>query len=235
MEIRLARAGCRYSTQGDDVVRLGIGDLRGDGRPDYAYSGWVLYVDRVEPERLPAAGGPIAIRGMGFHVADTVLIGGRPAQVTSVSPNLITAIAPPAADGVTGSVDVEVDDAPVYYAIAGISGGLSYDSGTGDALTLVTAPANTVPIGVPLPFTVTALGPSLGPAGGVSITFAVARGSAALSCGRPTCQVTTSGDGSASVNVTATDGNTSVVTASLTNGSNLQAHFSGGTGLCFPA
>ena len=135
-----------------------------------------LYADQVKPERLPATGGPIAIRGMGFHAADTVLVGGRPAQVTSVSPNEITAIAPPAAAGVTGSVDVEVDDQPVYYAIAVISGGLSYDSAKGDALTLVTAPANTVPIGVPLPFAVTALGPALDPAGGVSITYSVVQG-----------------------------------------------------------
>ena len=219
----------QISTGGDDVVRLGIGDLRGDGRPDYSYNGWVLYVDRVEPERLPASGGPIAIRGMGFHVADTVLVGGRPAQVTSISPNLITAIAPPAAPGVTGSVDVEVDDDPVYYATAMISGGISYDSANGDALTLVTAPANTVPIGVPLPFTVTALGPQLDPAGGVSITYSVASGKATLSCGKAACQVTAAGDGSATMNIIATDGNTSVVTASLTNGSSLQAHFSGGT------
>lgn len=219
----------QIATDGDDLVRLGIGDLRGDGRPDYAYSGWVLYVDQVKPERLPATGGPIAIRGMGFHPADTVLVGGRPAQVTSVSPNEITAIAPPAAAGVTGSVDVEVDDQPVYYAIAVISGGISYDSAKGDALTLVTAPANTVPIGVPLPFAVTALGPQLDPAGGVSITYSVAKGSANLSCGKPTCQVTASGDGSASMSVTALDGTTSVVTASLTNGSSLEAHFTGGT------
>ena len=219
----------QISTEGDDVVRLGIGDVRGDGRPDYAYNGWVLYVDRVEPARLPASGGPIAIRGMGFHQADTVLVGGKPAQIMSISPNLITAIAPPAAAGVTGSVDVEVDDAPVYYAVAMISGGISYDSGKGDALTLVTAPANTVPIGVPLPFTVTALGSQLHPAPGVSITYSVSMGKANLGCGKPSCQVTASGDGSASLNVTAVDGNISVVTASLTNGSSLQAHFSGGT------
>jgi hypothetical protein len=219
----------QVSSSGDDVVRLGIGDMRGDGRPDYAYNGWVLYVDRVEPARLPASGGPIVIRGMGFHVADTVLVGGQPAQVTSVSPNELTAIAPPAEAGVTGSVDVEVDDLPVYYAIAIVSGGISYDSGTGDALTLVTAPANTVPIGVPLPFTVTALGPRLDSAGGVSITYSVTKGSATLGCGRPSCQVTASGDGSASMNVTAVDGTSAVVTASLTNGSSLQAHFSGGT------
>ncbi len=101
--------------------------------------------------------------------------------------------------------------------------------GTGDALTLVTAPANTVPIGVPLPFTVTALGPTLDPAGGVSISYSVSRGNALLACGQPSCQVTATGDGSASKNVTAVDGTSSVVTASLTNGSSLQAHFSGGT------
>ena len=73
---------------------------------------------------------------MGFRLADTVLVGGQPAVVTSISPNEITAIAPAAAGGVTGSVDVEVDDLPVFYAAAIISGGVSYDSGTGDALTL---------------------------------------------------------------------------------------------------
>ena len=93
-----------------------------------------------QPLRLPASGGPIVIHGMGFRLADTVLVGGQPALVTSISPNEITAIAPAAASGVTGSVDVEVDDLPAFYAAAILSGGISYDSGTGDALTLVTAP-----------------------------------------------------------------------------------------------
>ena len=127
---------------GDDVVRLGIADERGDGRPDYRYQGWVLYADTVPPQRLPASGGPIVIHGMGFRLADTVLVGGQPAIVTSISPNEITAIAPPAANGVTGSVDVEVDDLPIYYAAAIISDGISYDSGTGDALTLMSANAH---------------------------------------------------------------------------------------------
>jgi hypothetical protein len=215
--------------EGDDVVRLGIADLRGDGRPDYAYDGWVLYVDTVEPHRLPTSGGPIVIRGMGFHMADTVLVGGKPAQVTSISPNEITAIAPPAAAGVSGSVDVEVDDLPIYYAVAIASGGISYDSGTGDALTLVTAPANTVPPGVPLPFTVMALGQTLEPAGGVTVIYTVASGTAKLGCGKASCPVTASGDGTATMSVTAVDSTPSIVTASLTNGSSLQAHFSGGT------
>ena len=223
----------RVATNGDDIVRVGISDLRGDGRPDYVYNGWALYADSVSPTHLPVAGGPITIQGMGFRLADTVLVGGQPAQVTSISPNQITAIAPPAlqtsGSPVTGSVDVEVDDQPVFYAAAIIPGGVSYNSGTGDALTLVTAPSNTVPIGVPLPFTVTALDPTLAPGPGVTVIYTVTSGTATLACGLPICSVTAGGDGRASINVTAVDGMWSIVTASLTNGSSLQAQFAGGT------
>lgn len=219
----------QVTASADDIVRLGIADMRGDGRPDYAYNGWVLYADTVQPQRLPASGGPIVIHGMGFRPSDTVLIGGQKAIVTSISTSEISAIAPPAAPGITGSVDVEVDDLPMFYAMATISGGISYDAATGDSLTLVTAPANTLPIGVPIPFTVTALGPNLTPAGNVTVTFSVVSGNATLSCGVASCSATASGDGMATINVTATGSGTSVVTASLTNGVTLQAHFTGGT------
>jgi hypothetical protein len=219
----------RIATAGDDIVRIGVTDQRGDGRPDYPYNGWVLYADTVTPQRLPATGGPFVIRGMGFRLADTVLVGGQPALVTSISPNEITAIAPAAFAGVTGSVDVEVDDGPLFYAAAILPGGLSYDSGTGDALTLDTAPMNTVPIGEPLPFTVTALGPDLAPAAGVRVTYTVTAGTATLGCGLSACTITASGDGMTTMNVTATDSTWSIVTASLANGSSLQAHFAGGT------
>lgn len=219
----------RVTASADDIVRMGITDLRGDGRPDYSYNGWVLYADTVQPARLPLSGGPIIIHGMGFRAGDTVLVGGQPAVVTSILPNEITAIAPAAAAGVSGSVDVEVDDLPVFYAQTIISGGVSYDSGSGDALTLVTAPANTVPTNTPLAFAVTALGADLTPVGGVTVTYALTSGTATLPCGQPVCQVIATGDGRASMNVVATDSNPSVVTASLSNGSKLEAHFTGGT------
>jgi hypothetical protein len=219
----------RVATNGDDIVRVAVADLRGDGRPDYAYNGWVLYADTVSPAHLPASGGPVTIQGMGFRLADTVLVGGQAALVTSISPNQITAIAPPAAAGVTGSVDVEVDDLPTFYVAAVIPSGVSYDSGTGDALTLVTAPMNTVPIGVPIPFTVTALSSTLAPAGGVTVIYTVTSGSATLACGLPVCSVTVAGDGRATMNVTAVNNSWSIVTASLTNGSSLEAQFVGGT------
>ncbi|MGB7548059.1 MAG: IPT/TIG domain-containing protein [Terracidiphilus sp.] len=219
----------RVGTSSDDVVRLGVADMRGDGRPDYTYNGWVLYADTVAPARLPASGGPIVIQGMGFRPSDTVLVGGQPAIVTSISPNEITAIAPAAAPGVTGSVDVEVDDLPIFYAAAIISSGVSYDAGTGDSLSVVTAPANTVPVGVPLPFAVAALGSNLAPAGGVTVTYTVTSGTATLGCGSTTCSVTATGDGLATMTVTAANTTPAIVTASLTSGASVQAHFTGGT------
>ncbi|MFP5276524.1 MAG: IPT/TIG domain-containing protein [Acidobacteriota bacterium] len=219
----------RVMTNGAVFVRAGIADQRGDGRPDYAYNGWVLYADSVEPARLPASGGAIVIRGMGFRPGDTVSIGGKPALVTSISPNEITAVAPAAASNVTGPVDVEVDDRPEYFAATIISGSLNYDAASGDALALITAPMNTVPIGVPLPFTVSARDLHLAPAGGVTVTYKVASGTATLGCGAAVCSVAASGDGRATIAVTAVDATASVVTASLTNGSSVQAHFAGGT------
>jgi hypothetical protein len=214
-------------TSSDGLVRLGATDLRGDGRPDYRYVGWVLYADTVSPAHLPASGGPIVIHGTGFRASDTVKVGGKTATVTSTSPTEITAIAP--ASAATGSVDVEVDDLPIFSAFATISGGVSYDAGTGDSITLITAPMNTVSLDVPLPFTVQALDASLKPASGVIVTFTVTSGTATLGCGQLSCTVTATGDGLATMNVTATTTSLAIVTATLVNGASLQAHFTGGT------
>jgi hypothetical protein len=219
----------QVTASADDTVRLGIADMRGDGRPDYAYNGRVLYADTVQPARLAAAGGPIVIEGMGFQPSDTVKVNGQAAQITGISPNEITAIAPAAGQGITGSVNVEVDSLPGYNAVAILINGISYDATTGDSLTLVSAPSNTVPTGVPLAFTVTALGANLAPAAGDTVTFAIAAGTATLACGKPVCAVTAGGDGSASMNVTAVGAIPSAITATLTNGASLQANFQGGT------
>jgi len=219
----------QVSAAGDDIIRIGIADQRGDGRPDYAYFGWVLYADTVSPQRLPSSGGAIVIHGMGFHMSDTVLVGGRPAVITSITPNEITAVAPAAASGVTGPVNVEIDDQPAFNAAAIVTAGVSYNSGSGDALTIVTAPMNVVPIGVPMPFSVIAQSASLSPAGGVAVLYTVTSGDAMLACGQATCAVTASGDGRANMNVTAIDGTFSIVTVSLTNGVSLEAEFAGGT------
>ena len=82
------------STAGN-FVRIGIADQRGDGRPDYAYLGRVLYADTVSPGRLPAAGGTITIVGMGFRPDSVVYVNGVAAEVTSVTATRITAVIVP--------------------------------------------------------------------------------------------------------------------------------------------
>ena len=219
----------QVAASGDDIVRLGIADERGDGRPDYAYQGWVLYADTVQPLRLPASGGAIVIHGMGFRPSDTVQVGGQQALITSISPNEITAIAPAAASGITGSVDVEVDDLPIYDAAAIITGGISYDAGSTDSLTSVSAPMGTVPIGVPQPFSVIAL--ALGPDSRRRRLGPLHRRQRnSYPRLRPkrlhgNCLPATA----APNDVTATSSGWSIVTASLLNGSSLKSEFYGGT------
>ena len=216
------------TSRGSDIVRLAVADQRGDGRPDYAYQGWVLYADTVSPTRLPATGGTIVIRGFGFRAGDTVQVGGVPATVLSALPTEITASVPAALPGVTGSLNVEVDDLPGFNAAAIIPGGLSYGAATTDVIGIATAPENMVPLGVPEPFSVVVNGADGKPAGGVPVLFSVGGNSALLGCGLSDCTVTTTGDGLATLNVTATSATLAVVTAALDNGNNVQAHFYGG-------
>ncbi len=214
-------------TAADGEVRLGLADFRGDGRPDYLYRGRVLYADCVAPPRLPATGGTIVIDGIGFRPNSAVTVNNVPATVTNVSPTQITAIAPASA-GVTGNVLVQVQD-PQTLGVAVIADGLSYDAQNGDELAIVTAPANTVALGVPLPFTVKAMNwNNQSPAAGVTVNYAVTEGSAALGCGQVKCSVTTAGDGTATMLVSATSNSLARITASLSNGANSAAEFTSG-------
>lgn len=210
-------------------VRVGIADQRGDGRPDFAYVGRVLYADTVTPGRLPASGGDITIVGMGFRPDSVVYVNGVQAQVTQVTPTRITAVAPPS-NGATGTVLLEVED-PQTLGVAMIANGLGYEAQSGDALTILTAPSGTVPEAVPVDFTVRALAADLSPAGGIPVTFAVTQGSAVLGsgvgCGAATCTMTTNADGVATIAVTPDSTVLAQVTASLANGAKVLAEFTG--------
>ncbi len=215
-------------TTADSEVQLGIADFRGDGRPDYLYRGRVLYADSVAPSRLPASGGAIVITGIGFRPDSAVMVNNVAAKVTSVSATEITAIAPPSG-GMTGNVFVEVED-PQTQGVTIIADGLSYNAQNGDGLTILTAPANTIPTGVPVPFMVKAVNfDAQAPAGGVTVMYSVTEGTAALGCGQPTCSVTTAADGTATLMVSANSSTLAQVTAALTNGASVLAEFSGVT------
>jgi hypothetical protein len=214
-------------TTADSEVRLGVSDMRGDGRPDYLYRGRVLYADTVRPAILPAKGGPIAITGMGFRPNSVVLVNGIAATVTSVSPTEITAIASSSA-GVTGNVPVEVKD-PQTLAVAVIADGVSYGAQNDDVIGILTAPSGTVAPGAPLPFTV-AVSSGSSPAAGATVTYSVAQGTATLACGQPSCSVVTAANGTASLAVAASSTATAAVAATLANGASVITQFTAQSG-----
>jgi hypothetical protein len=213
-------------TIADSEVRIGLADLRGDGRPDYAYRGRVLYADSVTPARLPVAGGQMVIQGMGFRPSVVVSVNGVAAQVSSVTPTTIVAMAP-ASGGATGTAVVQVQDAQTL-GIAAIASGVSYDAEPDDAISILAAPMGSVAIGVPQPFTVRAMNVTTQtPAAGVTVTFAVTGGAAALGCGQGPCSVVTAGDGTATLPIVPSTTALAQVSASLSSGSNVVAEFTG--------
>jgi hypothetical protein len=215
-------------TIADSEVRIGLADLRGDGRPDYSYFARVLYADSVAPARLPAAGGPMVIRGMGFRPGMTVTVNGVAATVGEVTPTTIVAVAP-ASGGATGTAIVQVED-PQTLGVAAINSGVSYDAEPDDAIGLIAAPMGAVPIGVPQPFTVRAINvTSQTAAAGVTVTFTLTQGAAALGCGPNLCTVVTGGDGTATLPITPRSTALAQIAASLTNASSVVAEFTGTT------
>ncbi|HEX4007587.1 MAG TPA: IPT/TIG domain-containing protein [Acidobacteriaceae bacterium] len=213
-------------TVADSEVRIGLADFRGDGRPDYAYRGRILYADSVTPTRVPPSGGQIVIAGMGFRPDAVVMVNGEAATVTSVTPTTIVAVAP-ASGGVMGTVAITIED-PQTQGVAAILGGFSYDAQGTDVLSLVAAPSGNVPLGVPEAFTVRVMDPaSQMAAGGVTVTFQVTAGTAALGCGQNACSVVTAGDGTATLMVTANAATLTQMSAGLTNGNSVLTQFTG--------
>ncbi len=220
-----------FDSGNDGDVRLALADQRGDGRPDYLYQGRVLYADTIIPLRIALAGGPIVIDGMGFRPGSSVTVGGVPAAITSIAPTEITAIAPPSASGAAGNVDVTITDPETqgWATIEGTSGtGLSYGPQGNDGIRTVTAPANAVRIGVPLPFTVQTIASNgVAPATDIIVTFTVTKGKASLACGQNICTTTTGGDGMGTIMVTPTTTALAAVTASIANGASVTTEFIG--------
>jgi hypothetical protein len=143
-----------------------------------------------------------------------------------VTPNVIIATAP-ASGGVTGDVLVEIQDTQTL-GVAAIASGVSYDAEPDDAISLLVAPMGSVPVGVAQPFTVRAMNVTTQtPAAGVTVTYALTEGAAAMGCGQTTCSAVTAGDGTATLPVMASSTALAQITASLTSGSSVIAEFSG--------
>jgi hypothetical protein len=124
--------------------RVGIADIRGDGRPDYAYHARLLYGDHITPTRASVAGGtPLAIVGYGFQANTGVTIGSVNVPPLAVSANQIFVTASAQADGVE---DMAVIDPPTS-ASSILTGVVTYGAGPNDALSLVAGANPRTPVG----------------------------------------------------------------------------------------
>ncbi len=215
------------ATDTDGEVRAAFTDVRGDGRPDFAYRARLLYADSVFPARLTLNGGPISIEGQGFRPGMQVWIGSAQAAVTSITPTEITAVAP-AVSAPTGTVALTVKD-PQTLGEAQILDGLSYDAHGDDGVRIISAPSGTVQQGVPVPFIVQVVAADgQTPAANVQVSYTVRSGAARMGCGAATCTAVSDANGFAAVAVAPSGAQATQVTASLADGSAVTAAFDGG-------
>jgi hypothetical protein len=179
--------------------RIGIADIRGDGRPDYRYHARVLYGDHVTPSRASVAGGTaLAIAGFGFQANTGITIGTGNAPPMAVSANQILVMASAKADGVQ---DVTLTDPPTL-ASSVLSGVITYGAGPNDILRLVAGANPPTPVGgqAPNPIRVQVLAPDgVTPVAGASLFFTSSPAVAFAACsGGGSCTVLTDQSGQAS-------------------------------------
>lgn len=202
--------------------RLGIADIRGDGRPDYAYHARLLYGDHITPARASVAGGTaVAVAGYGFQSNTAAAIGSRNALALAVSANQMLMTAPAHADGVEDAVLID----PPTSASSILSGVVTYGAGPNDVLQLVAGANPSTPVGgqAPNPILVQAVAPDgITPAAGATVvftatpavTFAPGIG-VLLACAGATCTLLTDQSGQASAYMTVLTAGAMIITAQL--------------------
>ncbi len=191
------------------VVRVGVADERGDGRPDFPYQTRVFYADSISPSEVPVAGGAtLTISGMGFRAGNEVLVNGVEATVVSWTSTVIVVTAPSmTAVGATAGmpVNVEIQDFGTG-ATSTMTGALTYGTAAlPNTILLVAAETAPSPAGstAAVPLTVQVLeGDGITPVMGDVVVFSITAGSAHFGvCGASTCTVTTDANGMATTTV----------------------------------
>jgi hypothetical protein len=190
--------------------RVGIADIRGDGRPDYRYHARLLYGDHVTPTRASVAGGTaLAIAGYGFQANTAVAIGSGNARPLAASANQMFVTASVQADGVQNITLLD----PPTGATSILTGVVTYGAGPNDTLSLIAGANPRTPVGgqAPNPIRVQALAPDgVTPIAGATVSFTSApavdfspgMGTPILCAGGVSCTMLTDQSGQASAYAT---------------------------------
>ncbi len=123
--------------------RLGISDLRGDGRPDYRYHAHVLYADTVTPSRVSVNGGAVSVQGIGFSSLLTSTVGSTNAALLAASTSEFVISAPAHSDGLQ---NITITD-PVSGGSTTMTGALTYGAAASDNIVLLYGINPTTPVG----------------------------------------------------------------------------------------
>ena len=196
--------------------RIGIADVRGDGRPDFRYHARVLYGDSITPNRVSVGGGmPMLLTGYGFSRGLTVTVGNAAIALLSISPGELIATAPAIADGVES---VSVTD-PTTGASSTLTDVLTFGAGPNDIIRLVQGANSATPVGAetatPVRVTVSS-SDGLIPVNGATVQWTATNGASLSACsGAATCSVFTDESGQVETRVTIGAVGTTTITAAL--------------------
>ena len=210
----VTRLNAQFLSSGQ--FRIGIGDLRGDGRPDYRYLARVLYADTLEPSRVGAGGGaPIEIDGIGFQNGMTVSIGTAKAPILSLNSNEIVVLAPSIADG---TQSLTITD-PASSAAVSLNNMLTLGAGPNDMIRLTQGINPPVAVGgeaaSAIRVAVTSADGST-PVGGATVQWSASNGAALTACkGSSSCYVFSDESGKLETRVDVGAIGASTITATL--------------------
>ncbi len=196
--------------------RVGVSDIRGDGRPDYRYHARVLYGDSVTPARASVAGGtPLTLTGLGFESNTRLTVNNLNTPPLSVTANQMLFNAPPQPDGVQ---NVALTDPPTL-ASSVLTGVLTYGAGPNDQIKLIAGSNPATPDGgqAPNPIQVQVLGPDgATPVPGASVFFTASPPVTFSACGGGnSCTVLSDDTGQASTFATVISAGVITITAQL--------------------
>ena len=196
--------------------RVGIADIRGDGRPDYHYHARLLYGDHITPTRASVVGGTaLAIAGFGFQANTAVTVGSANIHSLAASANQIVVTSSAKPDGVQ---DLSLVDPPTS-ASSILSGVVTCGAGPNDVMRLVAGANPATPVGgqAPNPIRVQAFEPDgITPVAGATVVFTSNPAVAFAACsGAPSCTLITDQSGQASTYVTVLTPGTMTITAQL--------------------
>jgi IPT/TIG domain-containing protein len=208
----MTRLDTRVLTSGSYLI--GISDLRGDGRPDYAYHAHVLYADSVFPSRLSVNGGTVTLRGIGFAPGLAVTAGTAAAPL-AISAGQMMVEVPAQNDGVQ---NLTITDA-VSGASSTITNAITLGAAPTDNIVLLQGLNSSTPVGTQAarPVSVRVLASdSVTVVNGATVAWSATNGVTLTACGgASSCSALTDESGTASTWVTPAAAGTATITATL--------------------